>query len=85
MRFLKFDIYGGGHVGFFNNLMSLELAVGLSVLSGRILLLNLQPHAVFNSEQHRNLLDLVALSFPHQIGHFGDLASAFLPDLYFRC
>ena len=36
MRFLKFDIYGGGHVGFFNNLMSLEL----------ILLLNVPPHAV---------------------------------------
>jgi hypothetical protein len=33
MRFLKFDIYGGGPVGFFNHLMSLELAVGLRVLS----------------------------------------------------
>src|SRR5580765_5112479 len=32
--------------------MSLELAVGLSVLSGRILLLNVPPHAVFNSEKH---------------------------------
>jgi hypothetical protein len=84
MRFLKFDIYEGGHVDFFNSLMSLELAVGLSVLSGRTLLLNVPPHAVFNSEKHLNLLDLVELSFPHQIGHFGELAGAFLPDLHFH-
>ena len=32
---------------------------------------------------HRNLLDLVELSFPHQIGPFGKLAGACLPDLHF--
>ena len=84
MRFLKFDIYEGGHVGFFNNLMSLELAVGLSVLSRRTMLLNVPLHALFNSEKHLNLLDLVELSFPHHIGHFGEVPSVLLPDLHFH-
>jgi hypothetical protein len=82
MRFLRFDIYEGGHVGFFNNLMSLELAVGLSVLSNRRLLLNIPPHAIFNSEKRHNLLDLIDLYFPHQAGRFTGLECQFLPDLH---
>jgi len=84
MRFLKFDIYEGGHVGFFNNLMSLELGVGLSVLSNRRLLLNVPPHPVFNSENEFNLLDLVELQFPHQAGCFAEMDGAPLPDLHCR-
>ncbi len=82
MRFLKFDIYEGGHVGFFNNLMSLELGVGLSVLSNRRLLLNIPPHPVFNSENEFNLLDLVDVQFPHQAGSFSEIDGALLPDLH---
>jgi hypothetical protein len=84
MRFLRFDIYEGGHVGFFNNLMSLELGVGLSVLSNRHLLLNVPPHPVYNSENEFNLLDLVELNFPHQAGGFADMDGALLPDLHCR-
>ncbi len=82
MRFLKFDIYEGGHVGFFNNLMSLELGVGLSVLSNRRLLLNAPPHPVFNSENEFNLLDLVDLQLPHQLGRFLEMDGVLLPDLH---
>jgi GDP-fucose protein O-fucosyltransferase len=82
MRFLKFDIYEGGHIGFFNSLMSLELGVGLSVLSNRRLLLNVPPHPIFNSEKQLNLLDLVELFFPHQAGCFANLEGEFLPDLH---
>lgn len=82
MRFLKFDIYEGGHVGFFNNLMSLELAVGLSVLSNRRLLLNVPPHPIFNSENRLTLLDFIDLAYPHQTGFFDSLDSERLPDLH---
>lgn len=82
MRFLKFDIYEGGHVGFFNNLMSLEMAVALSVLSNRHLLLNLPPHPIFNSENGFNLLDLVDLQLPHQLGSFAEMNATLLPDLH---
>lgn len=84
MRFLKFDLYEGGHVGVFNNLMSLELAVGLCVLSGRRLLLNEPPHAIFNSERSCRLLDLMDLCFPHQVGQFAQLRGELLPDLHSR-
>jgi hypothetical protein len=82
MRFLKFDLYNGGHVGFFNNLMSLELAVGLSVLSNRRLLFSEPRHGIFNSEKRLKLFDLVDLFYPHQIGRFGSLQSEPLPDLH---
>jgi hypothetical protein len=82
MRFLKFDLYNGGHVGFFNNLMSLELAVGLSVLSNRRLLFSEPRHGIYNSEKRLKLFDLVDLFYPHQIGRFGSLRSALLPDLH---
>lgn len=82
MRFLRFDLYEGGNVGFFNNLMSLELGVGLSALSNRRLLLNYPAHPIFNSERQRTILDLVELSFPYQIGNFVDLPCEFLPDLH---
>ena len=82
MRFLKFDIYEGGHVGFFNNLMSLELAVGLCVLSSRRLLLNTPLHSVFNSESGLTLLDLIDVTYPHETGSFHELESEHLPDLH---
>jgi len=82
MRFLKFDLYCGGNVGFFNLLLSLELGVGLSILSRRRLLLSLPEHPVFNSEKRHNLLDLVELSYPHQTGRFENLEGALLPDLH---
>ncbi|HWE50840.1 MAG TPA: hypothetical protein VG273_13685, partial [Bryobacteraceae bacterium] len=82
MRFLKFDLYQGGHVGFFNNLMSLELAVGLSVLSSRTLLFSKPRHPVFNSDKQLNLFDLVDVFYPHQVGHFEDLEADLLPDLH---
>ena len=82
MRFLKFDLYQDGNVGFFNNLMSLELAVGLSVLSQRRLLLNRPQHPVFNSEKGLNVLDLVDLHFPHETGQFNALRGDLLPDLH---
>jgi hypothetical protein len=82
MRFLKFDIYEGGHIGFFNGLMSVELGVALSVLSDRRLLLNVPPHAIFNSEKRLNLLDLVELFFPHHAGCFAALEGELLPDLH---
>lgn len=82
MRFLKFDIYERGHVGFFNNLMSLELAVGLCVLSNRRLLLNTPLRPVFNSENGLTLLDLVDVAYPHQTGSFHELKSDHLPDLH---
>jgi hypothetical protein len=75
MRFLKFGLYNQGDVGFFNNLMSLELAVGLSIMSNRHLLLNL-PKPIFNSDKGMNLFDLVDLLFPHEKGDFGGLESA---------
>jgi hypothetical protein len=62
--------------------MSLELGVGLSVLSDRRLLLNAPPHPIFNSERHLNVLDLVELFFPHQTGCFAALEGELLPDLH---
>ncbi|HEV2579001.1 MAG TPA: hypothetical protein VGU25_17480 [Acidobacteriaceae bacterium] len=82
MRFLKFDIYEGGHVGFFNNLMSLELAIGLCVLSNRRLLLNTPLHSVFNSESGLTLLDLIDVAYPYQTGSFHEVESEYLPDLH---
>jgi hypothetical protein len=82
MRFLKFDLYEGGNVGFFNNLMSLELAVGLSALSNRRLLLNRPEHPIFNSENEHTILGLVDLFFPHQTGSFDGMRGEFLPDLH---
>lgn len=82
MRFLRFDIYEDGHVGFFNNLMSLELSVGLCVLSNRRLLLNMPLKPVFNSENRLTLLDLVELAYPYQTGSFNELESELLPDLH---
>jgi hypothetical protein len=82
MRFLKFDLYQGGHVGFFNNLMSLELAVGLSVLSRRTLLFGEPRHPIFNSGKGLRLFDLVDLFYSHRIGSYGDLGGELLPDLH---
>jgi len=82
MRFLKYQIYNRGNVGFFNNLMSLELAVGLSILSDRRLLLNRPEFPIFNSEKERNLFDLVELFFPHQLGDYSGLEGELLPDLH---
>jgi hypothetical protein len=82
MRFLKFDLYQGGNVGFFNNLMSLELAVGLSVLSRRTLLFSEPRHPIFNSGKRLALFDLVDLFYPHQIGRYEGLECELLPDLH---
>lgn len=82
MRFLKFDLYQGGNVGFYNNLMSLELAVGLSVLSNRYLLFSAPQHAFFNSEKQLNLFDMVDLFLPHQVGRFDGIEAELLPDLH---
>jgi hypothetical protein len=82
MRFLNYQLYRRGKVGFFNNLMSLELAVGLSILSNRRLLLNYPEFPVFNSDKQRTLFDLVELFHPHQTGDFSELKGALLPDLH---
>jgi hypothetical protein len=82
MRFLKFDLYEGGHVGFCNNLLSLELAVGLSVLSNRCLLFSRPHHPIFNSDKQLNLFDLVDVFHPHHIGSFEGLKGELLPDLH---
>jgi hypothetical protein len=83
MHFLRFDLYNQGNVGFFNNLMSLELAAGLSVLSNRRLLLNTPEYPIFNSDKQMKILDLVDLFLPHQTGDFSGLDSELLPDLRF--
>jgi hypothetical protein len=82
MRFLKFDLYQGGNVGFFNNLMSLELAVGLSVLSRRNLLFEEPRYPIFNSDKGLRLFDLVDLFYPHEIGSYEGLDGELLPDLH---
>lgn len=82
MRLLKFNLYQGGNVGFFNNLMSLELGVGLSVLSNRFLLLSQPKHPVFNSDKGLNLFDFVDLFYPHGVGNFDDVQGELLPDLH---
>ncbi len=64
--------------------MSLELAVGLSVLSNRRLLFSEPRHGIFNSEKRLKLFDLVDLFYPHQIGRFGSLKGELLPDLHSR-
>ncbi len=64
--------------------MSLELAVGLSVLSNRRLLFSEPRHRIFNSEKRLKLFDLVDLFYPHQIGRFGSLQGELLPDLHSR-
>jgi hypothetical protein len=82
MRLLKYSLYNGGNVGLFNNLMSLELAVGLSISSNRRLLMNVPEFPIYNSESKKNLFDLVELSLPHEKGNFAALQGELLPDLH---
>ncbi len=85
MRQLMFSIYNGGNVGLFNNLMSLELAVGLGVLCDRTLVLQKPQHPIFNSETKKTVFDLFDLRVPYL---FADTKAGHevpvLPDLHAR-
>jgi hypothetical protein len=58
MRSLKFELYNSGDAGLFNVLMSLELGIGLSVLSDRPLLFEAPKFPIFNSERRQTIFDL---------------------------
>ncbi len=82
MRLLKFQLYDQGCGGFFNELMSLELGVALSVVTERLLLLDELRFPIYNSEKGLNLFDLVDVSFPCAVGDFGAVRGVALPELH---